>query len=165
MKIIQLVLLFGLAIGHAQGTLQMAVGQTSPEADLMEVSWLVGHWQGEGLGGTVEEIWSPPIGGSMMFVFRLISGDKVVFYEIGHIKQTGPTLLMQLKHFNSDLKGWEAKEDTVDFKLVRVEKNRIFFEGLTITKISDDQIQFQVLIEDGDEPKEAVFNYRRVNQL
>ncbi|UJH68728.1 DUF6265 family protein [Allomuricauda sp. SCSIO 65647] len=162
MKILPFILLLGLSFGQAQNTIQLAAGQTSPKATLNQVSWLVGHWQGEAFGGIAEEIWSPPLGESMMFVFRLVNDGKVSFYESGHIKQVGPTLLMQLKHFHGDLRGWEEKDETVDFKLVKLEKNKVFFEGLTIEKVTEDRVKFYVLIEDGDKMEEIVFNYARV---
>lgn len=68
-----------------------------------------GHWKGEAFEGITEEIWTPPLGGSMLFSFKLVVEDKVVFYELGHIRQLGETLVFELKHFNDDLKGWEEK--------------------------------------------------------
>lgn len=138
-------------------------GSQSPKAALEDVSWIAGHWKGEAFGGIAEEIWSPPLGDSMMFVFKLASEDKVQFYEIGHIQQTGETLILQLKHFHGSLKGWEEKDDTVDFKLVKIESSRAYFEGFTIDKISADEINMYVIIgqEDGTS-EEAKFNYKRV---
>ncbi len=162
MRILPFILLLGLTFVQAQNTMQLSAGQTSPEATLDQVSWLAGHWQGEAFGGIAEEIWSPALGESMMFVFRLVHDGKVSFYEIGHIKQVGPTLVMQLKHFHGDLRGWEEKDETVDFKLVKLEKNKVFFEGLTIERVTEDRVKFYVLIEDGDKTEETVFDYARV---
>ncbi|MBQ0741269.1 hypothetical protein J9332_44065, partial [Aquimarina celericrescens] len=78
-----------------------------------------------------EEIWSDPLGNSMMFSFKLVVNDTVKFYELGGITQIDSTLLMQLKHFNGDFKGWEKKEVTVDFKLVKVEKDKVYSDELT----------------------------------
>ena len=39
---------------------------------------------------------------------------------------------MQLKHFGSDFKGWEEKDETVDFKLVKIEKYAVYFDGMTL---------------------------------
>ena len=127
-----------------------------------DVQWITGHWRGEAFGGIAEEIWSPPMGESMMFSFRLITPDgKVSFYEIGHIQQKDTTLLLQLKHFNGDLKGWETKDETVDFKLVKMEKDVVFFEGLTMEKLGQNEMRVHVLIEESENPQELVFNYKR----
>lgn len=159
-----LLFLFCITIGcNAQNTISFTEGGTSPNATLEDVSWITGHWQGEAFGGITEEIWGPPLGDSMMFVFKLVSEGKVQFYEIGHIQQQGETLVLQLKHFHGSLKGWEEKDETVDFKLVQLEKNRAYFEGFTFEKISDDEINMYVVIghEDGTS-EEAKFNYKRV---
>lgn len=163
MKCITAILIFGLGLCHAQNTLQLAEGQTPPNASMENVSWIQGHWKGEAFGGVAEEIWSPPMGGTMMFVFRLVHDQKVSFYEIGHIKEVGGTLLMQLKHFSGDLVGWEEKEETVDFKLVKIEADRVFFEGLTFERITDGHIRCHVLVEDGDTANEVLFDYKKAN--
>lgn len=49
----------------------------SPDASLADVAWLQGHWRGEVMGGITEEVWSPPLGGSMMCAFRLVVDDEV----------------------------------------------------------------------------------------
>ncbi len=139
-------------------------GGNSPEATLEDVSWIAGHWKGEAFGGIAEEIWSPPMGGSMMFVFKLVSEGKVQFYEVGHIQQIGETLILQLKHFHGSLKGWEEKDVTVDFKLVKLEGNRVYFDGFTIEKISENEINMYVVVgEDDGSSEEYKFNYKKEN--
>jgi hypothetical protein len=157
-----LAFLFGFALCNAQETLQLNKGQISPLANIQDVSWIAGQWKGEAFGGIAEEIWSPPSGGSMMFVFRLMNEEKVSFYEIGHIIEKGGTLLMQLKHFDAGLKGWEGKDETVDFKLVKLEKEAIYFEGLTIERLSENNIKFIVLVEENGTKEEMVFDYQKM---
>ncbi|WP_282159866.1 DUF6265 family protein [Ulvibacterium marinum] len=158
-----IILLFSTLFCSGQNTLPFPENGTSPKASLQDVSWMEGHWRGEAFGGITEEFWSPPLGGSMMFVFKLILDGKVNFYEVGHIQQIGETLLLQLKHFHGNLKGWEEKDDTVDFKLVKVEGNRVFFDGFTFEKISDDEVNLYVVIsQDNKTEKEVKFNYKRM---
>ena len=72
-------------------------------------------------------------------------------------------MLLQLKHFHGSLKGWEEKDETVDFKLVQLDDNSVFFDGFTFEKISDDEINLYVVIGNGDgTSEEAKFNYKRV---
>ena len=147
----------------AQNTLSLPETSSSPKATLDDVSWIAGHWKGEAFGGVTEEIWSPPLGDSMMFVFKLVSEGKVQFYEAGHIQYKDETLVLQLKHFHSSLKGWEEKEETVDFPLVKMEGNRAYFDGFTIEKISENQINMYVVIGHKDGTSEEVkFNYKKV---
>jgi hypothetical protein len=154
--------LFFISSCAAQNTMQFPENGESPKANLDNVAWIAGHWKGEAFGGITEEIWSPPLGESMMFVFKLIIDNKVSFYEIGHIKQVDGTLLLQLKHFSGALKGWEQQEETVDFRLVKIEKDKVFFDQFTFEKISDNEINLYVVIgnEDGTAKVEK-FNYKR----
>jgi hypothetical protein len=147
----------------AQNTITLEKGQSSPKASINEVSWIAGHWQGEAFGGIADEIWSPPLGKSMMCVFRLINDDQVSFYEIVTITEENETLILRLKHFHADLKGWEEKDETVDFRLVKVDENRVYFEGFTFEKISAEAINIYVMIGDDDGKAEEVkFAYHKV---
>lgn len=133
-----------------------------PKATLEDVSWVTGNWKGEAFGGIAEEIWSPPLGDSMMFVFKLVTEGKVQFYEVGHIQQRDETLILQLKHFHGSLKGWEEKDETVDFKLVKLEGDKIYFDDFTIERISENEINMYVVVGDEDgSSKEVKFNYKR----
>lgn len=162
MKKLLFLLLFPVGIMSAQETLQLSEGQNSPSASLEDVAWIAGHWQGEAFGGLAEEIWSNPMGGSMMFVFRLVADNEVSFYEVGHIQEVDDSIILQLKHFDKNLRGWEEKNETVDFRLVKIERNKAYFEGFTIEKVSEDQINMWVLIESKDSAKEVLFAYKRM---
>lgn len=142
-------------------TLQFNEDISSPKATLNDVIWISGHWKGEAFGGITEEIWSPPLGNSMMFSFKLVVNDKVVFYELGGITEMDGTLLLQLKHFGPDFKGWEEKDESENFELVKVEDNRIYFDGFTFEKISNDEINLYVIIKEKDKVEEVKFNYKK----
>jgi len=146
---------------EAQNTLSLEEGAESPKADLSQISWVEGHWRGEAFGGITEEIWSPPLGGSMMFSFKLVSDGVVQFYELGHIQEVNGTLLLQLKHFHGNLKGWEEKDETVDFKLVKIESNKVYFDDFTLEKVDDDEINVYVIIKEKESSQEVKFNYKR----
>lgn len=151
-----------LSSANASQTLTLAPGQASPKASIGQLSWLAGHWCGEALGGIVEEHWAPPSAGSMVGSFKLIVKDKVKFYEIEIIREVADSLVLQLKHFHHDLKGWEEKDQTVDFALVKLEDNAAYFEGFTIRKISDNEIHMFVVLGREPELKEVSFKYQRV---
>ena len=137
-------------------------GATSPKAKLEEIAWMEGHWKGEAFGGITEEIWSPPLGGSMLFSFKLVVDGEVSFYELGHIRQLDETLIFELKHFGPDLRGWEEKEEVQQFKLIKVIDNRLYFEGFTFEKISQDEINIYGLIHQDDKEEELKFNYKKL---
>lgn len=54
----------------------------------------------------------------MMGMYRLIRNAKPAFYELCTIVEENGSLVLRLKHFNPDLKGWEETDKTVDFPLV-----------------------------------------------
>tara|TARA_R110000796_G_scaffold37722_4_gene95271 strand:- start:165567 stop:165992 length:426 start_codon:yes stop_codon:yes gene_type:complete len=140
----------------------MVENTISPTAKITDAHFIEGHWKGEAFGGKTEEIWTAAEGNSMLFTFRLVIDGKVNFYEIGHIIEDGESLLLQLKHFNSDLKGWEEKDETEDFKLLKKEKNILYFDGITYQKINENEMNAYVLSENKDGTTEELkFNFKR----
>jgi len=142
-------------------TLQLGDGGESPSASVTDFAWLEGHWQAEALGGTVDEIWSPPSAGTMVGMFRLIQGDEAGFYEIFTLTEEGSTVLMRLKHFHPNLTGWEEKDETVDFPLVALEEGQAFFDGLTYQRRGPDEFQVYLAMHTEDGVREVVFSYKR----
>ena len=161
-------LFLSISLGYSQesfsNTLRIDSVKTSPPATLQDIDWIQGHWQGEAFGGIVEEVWTPPLGGSMMCAFKLVVNDEVRFYEIVTISEEKETLILRLKHFHKDLKGWEEKNETVDFPLVKVTSGKVFFDGFTFEKISDNEMNIYVVIGEEGKEREAKFNYKKVLQ-
>ncbi len=164
MKKLGLSLLFVLMsfTSFGQNTLKLGTNK-SPKATLADVAWMSGHWRGEAFGGITEEIWSPPLGDSMMGSFKLVSEGKTTFYEICQIVEEQGSLSFRLKHFNSDLTGWEEKNEREEFPLVKVEKDAVYFDGFTIKRISENEIHMYVVISDEREAEEVEFKYFRFN--
>lgn len=146
--------------GH---TVSFAAGMQSPKATIREMAWLAGHWQGPALGGISEEFWSDPAGGSMMGMYRLVKDGKVVFYEFLTILEDSGSLVLKLKHFNPDLKGWEEKDETREFPLVKLSNGEIFFDGMTFRRDGKNSVTVFLLIgnKEGTSREEA-FVYRRM---
>ncbi|WP_299129214.1 DUF6265 family protein [uncultured Winogradskyella sp.] len=131
------------------------------EPKLENIAWISGTWHGEAFGGKTEEIWSKPSGGSMMASFKLIVDGKVKFYELEIIREIENSLVLQLKHFDNTLKGWETKNETVDFSLKKITKNKIIFEGMTFEKVSENEMNVYVDIKEGGETENVKFNYKK----
>lgn len=132
------------------------------EPKLENIAWIAGTWHGEAFGGITEEIWSEPSGGSMMATFKLIVDEKVQFYEIEVIRESEDSLILQLKHFGSDLKAWETKDETVDFPLREITENKVVFEGMTFEKVSSNEMNVYVDIKNENGTVETVkFNYKK----
>lgn len=134
----------------------------SPKATINDVAWIAGLWKGEAFGGVTEENWSNPSDGSMMAAFKVSTDGKVMFYELEIIRELKESLILQLKHFNNDLKGWETKDQTVDFPLVKITKNTVYFNGMTFDKVSENEMNVYVLMHEKDgTTSEMKFNYKK----
>jgi hypothetical protein len=147
---------------YTEHTLRADSSVSRATATLSQVAWLAGHWLGDGLGAVVEETWLAASGGAMAGVFRLVRGDSVEFYELVTLVEERGSLVLRLKHFRSDLTGWEAQEQSVTFPLLRVERNHFWFDGLTMQQVSADEMHVWVALERAGNVGEALFRYRRV---
>lgn len=145
----------------SQNTISIGSGK-SPNANLSQVAWIAGHWKGEAFGGITEEVWTAPLGDSMMGSFKLVVDNKTEFYEICQMIQEDETIMFRLKHFDGKLKGWEEKDETEDFPLVKIEKDAVYFDNFTIKRISQDHIIFYVVVDSEGKSEEVEFKYYRV---
>ena len=127
--------------GSTPNTLRLADGAPRPAARVADLAWLAGRWTGDGLGGTIEETWSSPDGGSMVGYFRLVKDGKPVFYEIMTLLEVDGSVELRLKHLNPDMTGWEEKKDFVTFRLVKHDETGAYFSGLTFRRVSADVME------------------------
>jgi hypothetical protein len=150
-------------VQNTPNTLKLAPGAAPPKATLADAAMLIGHWRGEFLGATAEELWLAPAGGAMAGIFRLVEKDTVQFYELMTVVEEEGSIAMKLKHFHANLHGWEEKDKLVTFRLVRAGANELCFEGLTFRRLPDGSLEGYVALgkKDGT-PKEERFVYRRV---
>jgi hypothetical protein len=124
----------------ASNTLSLPEGAPRPAAKAADFAWLSGSWVGEGLGGSMDEVWSDPAGGAMVGYFRLVRDGKPVFYEILTLMESEGSVEMRLKHVNPDMTGWEEKNAFVTFRLVKHDATGAYFTGLTFRRISDTEM-------------------------
>jgi Domain of unknown function (DUF6265) len=143
-------------------TLKLDEGKTGAKATILDMKPLSGTWHGAGLGGTVEEVYSDAQAGAIMGMFRFLDKGKTVFYELITVLEENGTLIVRLKHFNPDLKGWEEKDKTVDFPFVKKEKNRMYFAGQTFEFIGRNNLNIYVAMKHKDgSVTEEKFSYKR----
>lgn len=126
--------------------------------NIKELDWMVGHWQGEAFGGVCEEVWSPMSAGTMVGSFKLYVGDEVKFYEIMTITPDSSGPLMRVKHFGPDLKGWEEKDESAEFRFTRAGDREVQFEGLTYSRTGEDSLRIVVTVtrKDGTAREEVI---------
>jgi hypothetical protein len=143
-------------------TLKLDKSTTPPKAKVADLAWIQGRWTGEAFGGTAEEVWSPPLGNTMLGMFRLVKDGKAVFYEICTFIEENDTVLLRLKHFHPDLKGWEEKDVSVSFPLIKLTKDTVWFDGLTFQKEPDGSLLVYLMIQPKNgKAHEEKFHYRR----
>lgn len=132
--VLALCALFVTVSAAAQETRVGEAGFESPPASLGQMGWLVGQWEGEGIGGApAMESWLPPVGGTMVGTFVQEDADgSILFTEHMYLMQDNGSLTLKLKHFNADLTGWEEKDDTLAFRLVAIEECAAYFNALTL---------------------------------
>jgi hypothetical protein len=107
-------------------------------------------------------MWSAPRGGAMMGMYRLVKNDKPVFYELLTIVEENGGLTMRLKHFHSDLKGWEEKDKTVDFAYLGKRGDVHHFEGMAFRPEKDDLTVWLAIRGKDGSVREETFRYRRL---
>ena len=135
-------------------------GQQSPEATILDIAWLAGRWSGSGLGGLSEEVIAPAVDGQMMGMFRQTnSKGEIIFYEFYLFTEVEDSIVLRIKHFSSELKGWEEKDDYVEFPLVAIEKNAVYFSGLTYA-LSDEDTLLSAVRVDG----QGIINFQFTRQ-
>lgn len=145
---------------HSQNTLKFNVGKAT-KASIKDVSWIAGHWVGEAFGGQTEELWSAPLGDSMMGSFKLVAKGTVEFYELCTISEENGTLFFRLKHFHKDLKGWEEKDERLTAQLVKIEGQKAYFNDFTFERISKNELNIYVVFKDDKGVEEEMkFSYK-----
>jgi len=144
----------------AQNTLKLDPSKDLVKATINDVSWIAGYWVGEAFGGETEEVWTTPLGDSMMGSFKLVVNGKVEFYELCTISEENESLIFRLKHFHSNLKGWEEKDERLQAQLVKIEENKAYFEDFTFEKASENKLNIFVVFKDDKEKEEEMkFSY------
>lgn len=146
---------------QTEHTLKLAEGSKPDAATIAQMEWLAGHWKGEGLGGECEEMWTPPVNGTMLGSFRFMRDGNPVFYEILTLSERDGSLVFRLKHFNPDLVGWEEKDGFVEFRFVGERDGVIHFEGMSFHR-DGENLTVYLAIENDGQIQEEVFRYTRV---
>jgi hypothetical protein len=143
-------------------TFKSVPGHSPPPATLADIAWLEGRWTGPALGGLCEEIWSAPLAGSMVGMFRLLVDGTPVFYELQLLVEDRGSLVLRVKHFNRDFTGWEEKNESVDFPLVAKDGRNMLFEGVSYHPQGDDGLTIYLAIKTRDGGyREEAFSYTR----
>jgi hypothetical protein len=134
----------------------------SPPAKIESMAWLAGYWEGEGLGGRMEDIWMPPRDGVILGAFRLVQPQGKGFYELFAIEEDAGSLRFVVKHFHRNWVGWEEKDVAVKMPLVSISENAASFGGVGFRREGADQLVVELVmrLKDGTTRTE-VLKFRR----
>jgi len=131
------ILLTALGVGRSlaappgpAGAARQETNNSSGQArGIAALSWMAGSWMGNGLGGSVEEHWSAPAGGSMIGMFRLVQREATSFAQYMLIEEEqGGRVVLRFQHFNLGFEPWE-KDGPLSFELVEAGPARAVFES------------------------------------
>ena len=164
MFLMLLLFVFQIALGQSHQTphtLALDSPEHAPKAQVQDLNWMVGRWEGEGFGGIVEESWNPAMGGTMIGSFRLVKDNEPDFYELLVIMPEGESLVYKVKHFTPELVGWEEKDESVSFPLVRLVQDTAFFEGLTIIRDGERLQHYLAFKDKNGKTQEASLTYSK----
>lgn len=149
----------GAPVPFTEHTLRAEPGDASPQATIEVMAWLAGRWRTQAFGGTGEESWLPAENGAMAGIYRQRGEDGVVFLEILVIREVEDSLLLQLRHFDPALVGWEERTETVDFPLVATGEGGVHFEGMSFHRRGADAMTVYLAVDEG--AAEVRFDYAR----
>jgi hypothetical protein len=98
-----------------------------PSAKVADLAWMTGHWSGPMAGGTLEENWIAPLGGSIASLVRATNGGATSMIEQIVIEEEGGSLVLRLQQWNP---GFEPRTpDPQVMKLVESAPNKVSFEA------------------------------------
>jgi hypothetical protein len=142
---------------------EAAAKPPEPAARIADAAWLQGYWEGEGLGGRVEDVWLPPKAGVLLGAFRLVKADgKPGFYELFAIEEVDDTLQFVVKHFNPDWVGWEDKDKALRIRLSRIAPGEMAFGRIVFERKGADGLVVKLAIrEKSGEVRHETLTYRR----
>jgi hypothetical protein len=152
---------FALALALASPAAAQAPAQT---ASIAEAAWLTGRWQGQGLGGELEEAFSAPLAGQMVGHFRLAQGGKTSFYQLFLIEEHEGGLVFRYRHFNSDFTGWEEKDKSNAFAFVSAKPGELAFNGLTLRAVGTDGLVITIRMRQGETVSDQTLRLTRVGR-
>ncbi|HYC38772.1 MAG TPA: DUF6265 family protein [Usitatibacter sp.] len=135
---------------------------TPPLARVTDVAWIAGYWEGEGLGGRIEDIWMPPLNGVILGAFRLTKPDGKGFYELFAIEEAESSLQFVVKHFHPNWVGWEEKDKALRLRLTKIGPDEAVFGGVGFHREAPDSlvVRLTIRMKDGT-TRDEVLRFRK----
>ena len=119
-----------LALALVLAVPSLAAAQAGPgEVRLSDLGWIAGHWVNDEGGNLSEEVWTAPVGDSMVGMWRFVADGKVKIFEILTRTEDEGGVSLRLRHFDPRLVGREDKDRPVELKVVKLQGREVVFEG------------------------------------
>lgn len=101
---------------------------TEAKAGVKDFAWLEGTWTRTDETSVLEEVWNAPLADSVSGTFRWVRDGKTWMYELMTIEEEAEGVVLRLRHFERNLKPWEAGE-ALTYPLKSVQENEAVFEN------------------------------------
>lgn len=158
MRLLVLVVALAFTMAHSAAAEDAPFGRAS----IADAAWLTGVWEGEGMGGRVQEAWSRPAGGQMMGHFALSHGGKPSFYLTMLIDEHEGGLRFRVKHIDPAFVTRETGGEATTFKFVKIKPGLLVFDGMTLRREGADGLVIDLRMVEKGVPRNLVQTYRRV---
>ena len=117
-----LMVLASVSYGQAESALDETLS-------IDRLSWLTGNWKGPRDGGVLEEIWLPPLAGTITALVRSSEASATRFVEIIHITELNDSLELNLQLFNNSLE--PESINAHNFELTEISSSFVSFKGIS----------------------------------
>lgn len=117
-----LMVLASVSYGQAESALDETLS-------IDRLSWLTGNWKGPRDGGVLEEIWLPPLAGTITALVRSSEESETRFVEIIHITEINDSLELNLQLFNNSLE--PENINAHNFELTEIGSSFVAFKGIS----------------------------------
>lgn len=150
----------GVAALCVAGALAVSGAACAKAADpLAKLGWMVGGWQGKGLGGDIRSFIEPEHNGEMLVSFTLSRGGKVVRYEFRRMYVKDGKGVIQEQAWGPNM----TPVPKVPLRpIVSTDARHADFGSVKYTKLGPNKLALSITIPGRDgKPHTSTFNYIR----
>lgn len=94
---------------------------------IQDLALFIGCWEGTSGDDLIEEHWTSAAYGNMTGMFRWMKNGEVYIYELMALIEKKNEMILYLRHFDKDFKGWEEKEIPLVFQLTETNGTKAVF--------------------------------------
>lgn len=127
------------------------------KANLNQVEWMQGNWEGPLDGNHQQHIVFSRNGNQMPgFARGWTNEGGIMFYEINTFTEVADCLEYRVKHMNSELSAWEGADGFIRHRLIAYTDKALYFDGITFVKKENNQHTVYFRIPEGENEGQIV---------